>query len=434
MTSAAEVLRRCDALAACSEHAEHLDRAHLTPALAAAQRLVEGWMAAAGLRTWRDQAGNLCGRAEGREPGLPALLIGSHLDTVPDAGRYDGMLGVLLAVAAAERLRDEVPAWPCALEVVGFTDEEGARFGTALLGSRALAGTWDDAWWALRDAHGTTLEQAARDFGLDPALVGTAARRPDELVAYLEAHIEQGPLLEEADRSLGVVTTIAGAQRFRVEVVGEARHAGGTPYPRRRDALVGAAEAIVLIERTVRDSGAIATVGQVAVEPGAVNVIPGRAVFSVDLRAATDGERDAMRATLLAGIADVCAARSLTMRVTDVYEAPATPCAGWLRDALRDGVATTGDTDPLDVWSRAGHDGMAVSAVTDVGMLFLRCGDGISHHPDESVREVDVAAALDALTAAARTVATRTDAAATHAAQADAAQADAARADAEAPA
>jgi len=408
VTTAEVVLARCDALAACTDRPGRLDRQHLTPALAAAHRLTTGWMTGAGLRTWRDQAGNLCGRVEGREPGLPALLLGSHLDTVPDAGRYDGMLGVLMAVAVVERLRDEVATWPCALEVVGFTDEEGARFGTALMGSRALAGTWDDTWWALRDADGTTLEQAARDFGLDPALVGTAARRPADLVAYLEAHIEQGPLLEEADRSLGVVTTIAGAQRFRVEVVGEARHAGGTPYPRRRDALVGAAEAVVLVERTVRDSGAIATVGQIEVEPGAVNVIPGRAVFTVDLRAATDAERDAMRRTLLTGITAVCAARGLTVHVTDFYEAPATPCAARLRDALREGVAATGDTDPLDVWSRAGHDGMAVSAVTDVGMLFVRCRDGISHHPDEEVRAVDVAAGLDALTTAVRAVATRT--------------------------
>ncbi len=408
MTTAEVVLARCAALAACTDHPGRLDRQHLTPALAAAQALTAGWMTDAGLRTWRDQAGNLCGRTEGREPGLPALLLGSHLDTVPDAGRYDGMLGVLMAVAVVERLRDEAASWPCALEVVGFTDEEGARFGTALMGSRALAGTWDDAWWALRDAGGTTLEQAARDFGLDPALVGTAARRPTDLVAYLEAHIEQGPLLEEADRSLGVVTTIAGAQRFRVEVVGEARHAGGTPYPRRRDALVGAAEAVVLVERTVRDSGAIATVGQLEVEPGAVNVIPGRVVFSVDLRAATDAERDAMRRTLLTGIAGVCEARGLTVRVTDLYEAPATPCAGWLRDALREGVVAGGDPEPMDLWSRAGHDGMAVSAVTDVGMLFVRCRDGISHHPDEEVRAVDVAAGLDALTTAVRAVAART--------------------------
>ena len=407
MTTADVVLERCDALAACSDDPERLDRAHLTPALAAAHGLVEGWLADAGLRTWRDQAGNLCGRAEGREPGLPALLLGSHLDTVPDAGRYDGMLGVLMAVAVAGRLRDEVATWPCALEVVGFTDEEGARFGTALMGSRALAGTWDDAWWQRRDAAGTTLGQAARDFGLDPALVGTAARRPADLVAYLEAHIEQGPLLEEADRSLGVVTSIAGARRFLVEIVGEARHAGGTPYPRRRDALVGAAEAIVLVERTVRDSDAIATVGRITVEPGAVNVIPGRAVFSVDLRAADDGTRDAMRRTLLTGIEALCAARGLTVQVTDLYEAPSTPCAGWLRDALREGVVATGDPDPLDMWSRAGHDGMAVAAVADVGMLFVRCHDGISHHPDESVRAVDVAAGLDAFTAAVRAVAAR---------------------------
>ncbi|MCC2315460.1 allantoate amidohydrolase [Cellulomonas xiejunii] len=407
MTTAAAVLARCDALAACSDRPDHLDRAHLTPALAAAHGLVEGWMTAAGLRTWRDQAGNLCGRAEGREPGLPALLLGSHLDTVPDAGRYDGMLGVLMAVAVAERLRDEVATWPCALEVVGFTDEEGARFGTALLGSRALAGTWDDAWWALRDADGTTLAQAARDFGLDPALIGTAARRPTDLVAYLEAHIEQGPLLEEADRSLGVVTSIAGAQRFRVEVVGEARHAGGTPYPRRRDALAGAAEAVLLVERTARARGTVATVGQLHVEPGAVNVIPGRVVLSVDLRAATDDARDATRRELLAGLEGLCAARGLSMTVTDLYEAPATTCAGWLRDALRAGVVASGDDEPMDVWSPAGHDGMAVTAVTDVGMLFVRCHDGISHHPDEAVRERDVAAGLDAFTTAVRDVAHR---------------------------
>ena len=407
MTTAADVLARCDALAACSDSPDHLDRAHLTPALAAAHGLVEGWMTAAGMRTWRDQAGNLCGRVEGREPGLPALLLGSHLDTVPDAGRYDGMLGVLMAVAVVERLRDEVTGWPCALEVVGFTDEEGARFGTALLGSRGLAGSWDDAWWALRDADGTTLAQAAREFGLDPARIGTAARRPADLVGYLEAHIEQGPLLEEADRSLGVVTSIAGAQRFRVEVVGEARHAGGTPYPRRRDALVGAAEAVLLVESTARRTGAIATVGQISVDPGAVNVIPGRAVFSVDLRAATDAERDATRHELLTGMEALCGARGLRLAVTDLYEAPATPCAGWLRDALRAGVVASGDDDPMDVWSPAGHDGMAVAAVTDVGMLFVRCHDGISHHPDEAVREQDVAAGIDAFTTAVREVAHR---------------------------
>lgn len=404
-TSAATVLARCDALAVCSEHPEHLDRAHLTPALAAAHRLVEPWMAEAGLRTWRDQAGNLCGRVEGREPGLPALLLGSHLDTVPDAGRYDGMLGVLLAVAVVERLRDRWADLPFALEVVGFTDEEGSRFGSALMGSRALAGTWDDAWWDRRDADGVTLADAARAFGLDPDLVGTAARRREDLVGYLEAHIEQGPHLEEADRSLGVVTTIAGAERFVVEVVGEARHAGGTPYPRRRDALVGAAEVITFVERTARASGAIATVGRIDVEPGAVNVVPGRAVMTLDLRAATDAERDAMRATLLAGIEELCAARGLTVHVTSTHAAPATPCAPWLRDAVRAGVVATGDALPLELWSRAGHDGMAVAAVTDVAMLFVRCHDGISHHPDEAVREVDVAAALDAFTAAVLAVA-----------------------------
>ncbi|MFC6345639.1 M20/M25/M40 family metallo-hydrolase, partial [Nocardioides hankookensis] len=172
------------------------------------------------------------GRREGSTPGLPALLVGSHLDTVPDAGSYDGMLGVVMAIAVAQRLRDR--ELPFALEVIGFSDEEGTRFGKALLGSQALAGVWEEDWWDLRDRDGVTLHQAFLDFGLDPRRVGDAARRPDELVGYLEAHIEQGPYLEAEDRSLGYVTTIAGARRFRLSFIGEARHAGGTPYPRRR--------------------------------------------------------------------------------------------------------------------------------------------------------------------------------------------------------
>ncbi|UMG94834.1 Zn-dependent hydrolase [Nocardioides sp. TF02-7] len=273
-----------------------MERSHLTPEHRAANALVGGWMEQAGLRVRQDAAGNVCGRREGRTPGLPALVLGSHLDTVPDAGRYDGPLGVLMAVAVAERLGRRAGAGPLglpfALEVIGFGDEEGTRFDKALLGSQAVAGTWDDAWWDLRDRDGVTLHQAFRDFGLDPARVGEAARRPEELVGYLEAHIEQGPYLEAADASLGYVTSIAGARRFVLTFLGEARHAGGTPYERRKDALVGAAEAVVAVERVARAAGTIATVGRVEVEPGAVNVVPGRAALTLDVRAATDAERD----------------------------------------------------------------------------------------------------------------------------------------------
>jgi allantoate deiminase len=397
MTTAQQVLDRCAQLDRYSAHATFLERVHLSPQHAAANAATADWMAAAGMRTWQDAAGNQYGRREGRSRGLPALLLGSHLDTVPDAGSYDGMLGVVMAVAVVERLGDRIRDFPFAVEVVGFSDEEGTRFGTALLGSRAVAGTWDDDWWELRDKNGVTLYSAFREFGLDPRRVREAARRPEELIGYLEAHIEQGPYLEEADVSLGYVTTIAGARRFRLSIVGEARHAGGTPYPRRRDALAGAAEAITTIERLARASSCIATVGRIEVMPGAVNVIAGRADLSLDLRAERDQDRDEMWAVMSAELELLCEARGLELRIVETHTAPSMPCAPWLTGAVVDGIRSTGDADPMGLWSRAGHDGMAIGAVTDIGMLFVRCFDGVSHHPDEAVREVDVAAGLDAL-------------------------------------
>lgn len=396
---AAEVLARCSELDRFSAHPHHLERVYLTPQHAQANAAAAGWMQRAGLRTWVDAAGNQWGRREGPVPGAPALVLGSHLDTVPDAGSYDGMLGVLMAIAVAERLRDVT--LPFAVEVVGFSDEEGARFGKALLGSQAAAGEWDPDWWELRDKDGVTLLKAFGEFGLDPRRVGDAARRPEELVAYLEAHIEQGPELEAADRSLGYVTSIAGARRFRIAVIGEARHAGGTPYARRRDALVGASEAITTIERLARASDCIATVGRIEVSPGAVNVIPGRADFSLDLRAATDAERDAMWDRIEAELQRICAERRLGLDVTETHRAGAAGCAAWLQEAVVAGIEAGDDSyrlgeAPMGLWSRAGHDAMAMAAVTDIGMLFVRCHDGISHHPGEDVREIDVARGLDA--------------------------------------
>ncbi|MGV9976994.1 allantoate amidohydrolase [Micromonospora wenchangensis] len=407
MTDAATVLARCAELDEFSARPDGLERVYLSPEHARANGRVADWMRQAGLRTWQDAAGNQCGRHEGRTPGLPALLVGSHLDTVPDAGSYDGMLGVLMAVAVAERLRDRVRELPIALEVIGFGDEEGTRFGTTLLGSRAVAGRWDESWWDLRDRGGLTLRHAFLEFGLDPARVADATRAPDELVGYLEAHIEQGPHLEAAGRALGYVTTIAGARRFSLTVVGEARHAGGTPYPRRRDALVGASEAIVAIEQTARAAGCLATVGRIEVAPGAVNVVPGRVDFSLDLRAITDTHRDATWDAVRGRIDGICSARGLRFEAHEVHRAAATPCAAWLQEAVVSGIAATGDAEPPGLWSPAGHDAMALGQTTDVGMLFIRCADGISHHPAEAVDEVDVAQGLDALESAVLAVAAR---------------------------
>lgn len=396
MTTVDTVLARCAELDAYTCTPRHLERVYLSPEHAAANRAAARWMREAGLETWVDAAGNQWGRRPGPE-GSRTLVLGSHLDTVPGAGSYDGMLGVVMAIAVAERLRDT--PLPFGLDVVGFSDEEGARFGKALLGSSAAAGAWDPDWWDLRDQNGVTLHQAFVDFGLEPRRVHEAARRPEDVIAYVEAHIEQGPELEAADRSLGYVTTIAGARRFRLSTIGEARHAGGTPYPRRRDALVGAAELIVEIERIARADSTIATVGRIEVAPGAVNVIPGRASFSLDLRAPTDPERDSTWAKIEAAADEICERRRLTFEAVETHRAFAAPCAPWLQRAVIDGIAVTGDEDPLGIWSRAGHDAMAMAAVADIGMLFLRCYDGISHHPDEDVRPIDVARGLDALEA-----------------------------------
>jgi allantoate deiminase len=398
MNDAQLILDRCDELAAISSQPDRLERVHLSPEHKAANALVAQWMIAAGLSTWQDAAGNQCGRVEGREPGLPALLLGSHIDTVPDAGRYDGMLGVLLAIAVVARLPKQ--QLPFAVEVVAFSDEEGTRFGTALLGSRALAGTWDDEWWSLTDEHGITLFEAFQDFGLDPARLPGAFRRPEDLVGYLEAHIEQGPFIEDADRSLAVVTSIAGARRFALTMTGRAGHAGGTPYDRRRDALVGASELVVEIERLSIERHVIGTVGKLEAFPGGVNVIPGRVEFSLDLRAEFDDDRDAALRLIDDAGDEIARRRGLHFAKHELYRADAVVCDLDLRLGLEAGIRSTGDTDPMALWSRAGHDGMAVVAVARIAMLFLRCKGGVSHHPDESVRKGDVALALDAYEAA----------------------------------
>ena len=405
-TSAATVLERCDELATHSTLPGGLiQRVYLSPEHAAVNALAAGWMQEAGLSTWQDAAGNQCGRLEGATPGLPALLLGSHLDTVPSAGRYDGILGVLTAIAVVDRIRASGRSLPFALEVVAFGDEEGTRFGTALLGSRALAGTWLDAWWELADEDGTTLHDAFLAFGLDPALIGRAARTADDFVGYLEAHIEQGPVLEELDRPLGIVSSIAGARRFQVIITGKAGHSG-TPWTHRRDALAGASEAIVAIERLARDADLIATVGHLAVHPDAVNVIAGRAEFSLDLRGRFDADRDRAWQQIETLVEEICAARGLHVTVEQTHSAPAAHCSDGLRAVIATGIRVAGigtadgSRPPLELLSMAGHDAMAIAHLTQIGMLFVRCAGGVSHHPDESVTEADVAAALDAVEAA----------------------------------
>ncbi len=403
--TAAGIMARCEQLAAVSDTPGIIRRVYLSPEHARVNAMAAGWMREAGMTSWTDAAGNQWGRYEGERDGAPALVLGSHLDTVTDAGRYDGILGVMLGIAVVSRLHARGQRLPFAVEVVAFGDEEGTRFGTALIGSRAVAGTWDDRWWDIEDADGVRLDEAFAAFGLDAGRVEEAARRADDLVGYLEAHIEQGPALLEADRALGVVSAIAGARRFEIEVVGTAGHAG-TPWERRRDALAAASEMILAVERLARGDDSVATVGRITAHPGGVNIIPGRAEFSLDLRAQDDATRDRIRGELLGAFVEIAGRRDVTFSIDGRHTAPAAIPSDRLRAAVAAGIAATGDTEPMVLWSRAGHDAMAIAAVTEFGMLFTRCGNGgISHHPDEIVTEADVAVALDAFEAAVLAVA-----------------------------
>lgn len=394
-------MARCDELAAISADPAGIHRFYLSPQHRRADRLAADWMEAAGLTTWLDPAGTRCGRIEGARPGLPAVLLGSHLDTVPDAGRFDGILGVLAAIAVAEVFSDRAAELPFALEVLAFHEEEGVRFGTTLMGSRAVAGTWDDAWFDLADGDGIEVRTALRQFGLDPAGVPGAARRPEDVLAYLEAHIEQGAELETAGESLGVVTSIAGARRLQLEIIGEARHAGGTPYEHRRDALAGASEVCLAVERLGRERGVIATVGNMAISPGVANVIAGNATLTVDLRARSDPERDAAVAAVLEDARRITARRGLELAVHETHTARSVDCDPALQDAIAAGISASRPDGhrPPRLWSRAGHDAMAMADLCPVGMLFVRCRGGISHHPDESVTVDDVAAMVRAMVA-----------------------------------
>ncbi|MGP3533461.1 allantoate amidohydrolase [Microbacterium sp. RD1] len=406
--AARRVMGRCDELARVTAAPGRIERVYLSPEHARVNRLAAEWMREVGMSARQDAAGNELGRLDppaGSD--APALLLGSHLDTVPDAGRYDGIVGVLMAIEVVRMLRSvddhgvSTSPLPFALEVIAFADEEGTRFGTALLGSSAAAGTWDDDWWSLTDADGVSLRHAFLEFGLDPGRVGEAARHPEQLIGYLEAHIEQGPELHRRGEALAVVSSIASARRFQVVVEGEARHAGGTPYAMRHDALLGASEAALAVERVCRaEHQIIGTVGQLQAYPGAVNIVPGEARFSVDLRGEFDGYRDHVWDTLGRELDAIMGRRGLRWHAREIHNAPAVLCAPLMRDVVRAGIAATdapGRRDPATIFSRAGHDAMALGAVTDVGMLFLRNPDGISHHPDEAVSAADVAAGIQAL-------------------------------------
>jgi allantoate deiminase len=389
-TLGAEIVRRIDVLGAISETPDHLTRVFLTPEHRAAADLILSWMQQAGMRAHLDAIGNVCGRYEGERSGLPCLMLGSHHDTVRDAGKWDGTLGLITAIACVADLHRRHIRLPFAVEVTGFADEEGVRYASTLLGSRAVAGTFDESVLGMKDQSGISMRDALIKFGLDPDHVGAAARAGRELLAYVELHIEQGPVLEGLNLPVGVVTAIAGATRLAVSLTGMAGHAGTVPMALRRDALAGAAECIVEIEEFCRTDpdGLVGTVGYIHAMPGATNVIPGQVAFTIDIRAPSDPHRKLAVADIVRRIEGIAKRRKLALQIDVTHENRTAPCAPWLRSQLARAVAAEGFR-VFELPSGAGHDGMAMIDLADIGMLFVRCHGGISHHPDEHVEIAD---------------------------------------------
>jgi allantoate deiminase len=388
---AERIIARCRRLAQCTEIPGETTRCFLTPPMVEVHALLRAWMEAAGMSVRVDAVGNLRGLYAGASADVPCLLIGSHLDTVPNAGAFDGILGVLLGLALVEELGGK--RLPFAIEVIGFSEEEGARFGKPFLGSLALIGRLYAETLALTDGNGTSVAAAIRDFGLDPVDLENAFLTAGTF-AYLEIHIEQGPVLESEDLALGVVEAIAGQTRLQLIFTGQANHAGTTPMRLRHDALAAAAHWIVEVEQyALRHQGLVATVGRIEAKPGAGNIIPGEVIASLDVRHPSD----AMRRTAVAAILDhaefAAKTRGVTVAATKLVDQAAISMDTRLVESLLAATRRAG-FPVMRMTSGAGHDAMIVAEQIPSVMLFLRSPGGLSHHPDEAVRLGDVEAAL----------------------------------------
>ncbi|MEO9274401.1 allantoate amidohydrolase [Marinomonas sp. 5E14-1] len=393
---AQQVMSRCDELGQISQSDENLDRRYLTPEHKQANQLVGEWMSQAGMKTWQDEAGNLWGRLESSNPSAPRYLLGSHLDTVPNGGKYDGMLGVLAPISLVHYFNEQNIDLPFHLDLVGFGDEEGTRFRSTLLGSRALTGQWPLEWAELVDENAISLRDALANFGLDFDAIPNATISTEGLLGYLELHIEQGPVLEDEELPVGVVSAIAGAKRFDLTVTGMAGHAGTVPMPLRQDALCAVSEMILAIENVAQQHGIVATVGQINNRPNGVNVISGKTQFSLDIRSEFDEKRDVGLAQIMSDIQAIADRRGVTLEKKQTHSANAVHCDQSLQDILRNAIETTG-YQARTLPSGAGHDAMAIADICPVAMLFMRCDKGISHHPAEAIMESDVAVTLEVL-------------------------------------
>ena len=403
------IFEMIEALAQFTQAEGELTRCSFTPEAAKASDCVLAWMTDAGMRTHIDEIGNVIGRYPGTDPDAPALMVGSHLDTVRNAGKYDGMLGVVTPIACIEQLHERGETLPFPIEVIAFCDEEGTRFQATLLGSRAVAGTFDKEVLTSVDAQDISLASAMEAAGFPAEHIPKAKRASGSVRGFVEIHIEQGPVLEQHGLPVGVVTAIAGAARYRVRISGMAGHAGTVPMSMRQDALAGAADAILLVERVCTDSdGVVGTVGRISAAPGAVNVIPGSVEFTIDIRSGDDALRQQAFAEIDAAIRAIGDRRGLDVDIEQFHANDSAVCDERLSDELATAVADCG-LRVHRLASGAGHDAMAMEALTPMAMLFVRCRAGISHHPAEEITCADATEAGNVLLTLMRNLAAKSE-------------------------
>ncbi|MGF1694434.1 M20 family metallo-hydrolase [Vibrio lamellibrachiae] len=388
-------------IANCSEtdnpEAQGVTRLCATREHAKANELVRRWMEESGMAPRLDNAANLIGRYASKTDSAKTLIFGSHQDTVPNGGKYDGILGVLLPIALIHHFHTNNIEFPFHIDVVSFSDEEGTRFQSTLLGSKAISGIFDPQMLEARDRDGMSLREALMMFDCQPDRIAEDAYKKEETLGFVELHIEQGPQLEQANLPVGVVSAITGIERHTLSIFGKAGHAGTVPMGMRQDALVGAAQIIDMFDKLCkREDDLVGVVGKIANFPDGVNVIPAQTDITIELRSPNDASRLAARTEMLEKIQSLMTQYNLTYRHEQVYEQQAVICSQSLTDRLAKAVVDS-EIEEKRLFSGAGHDGLAVSSLTEIAMLFLRCKGGVSHHPDEAILQNDLISALNVL-------------------------------------
>jgi beta-ureidopropionase / N-carbamoyl-L-amino-acid hydrolase len=400
------ILQLADHLAQWSETPGGLTCTYLSPAHRAVAAEISRFMQNAGLETHTDAVANVIGRYASKDERAPTVIVASHYDTVRNAGKYDGRLGILTGLVVAEQIARSGKPLPFHLDLIAFSEEEGVRFSAPYIGSSAIAGRFESAWLERPDTKGISLAQALREAGCDVAAIPSLAHRKSDLAAYLEIHIEQGPVLLDADLPVGIVTAIAGNSRFGVTIVGTAGHAGTVPMGVRHDAAATAAELVLYVERRCSAPGLVGTVGRLSLPDGAINVIPSRCELSIDIRSEDDANRLAAVDDVLAEMHEIAKRRGVRAHATLLMDAAAVQCSSRLQDVFAQSIGQFG-LPVRRLPSGAGHDAVMFDGITDIAMLFVRCGNGgVSHSPLETItaHDADVAARilLDAIERLAR--------------------------------